>query len=172
MHSTSMSTTGDVPFGYGLTAGLATQSSPGFNRQFTCVTHAELAWPLVRRPAGRVRARPRGTCTPPSVGDVVGRASDRTVTSPACRPRLPLVAQRVTAVANATCDKAIRDFIALGRAPHVSRRCTQPTFDGLDARDIATVPLETFRGFPSRHPPASWRICSSGLRPRSAEADR
>ncbi len=58
-------TTGSVPFGCGLTAGLATQSLPGFNRQFTYVTHAELAWPLVRHPAGRVRAHPRGIHTPP-----------------------------------------------------------------------------------------------------------
>ena len=58
--------TGSVPFGCGgLTAGLATQSLPGFGRQFTCVTRAELAWPLIRRPAGRIRTRPRGTGTPP-----------------------------------------------------------------------------------------------------------
>ena len=56
--------TGSVPFGCGLTAGLATQSLPRFTRQFTCVTPAELAWPLIRLPAGRIRARPHGTRTP------------------------------------------------------------------------------------------------------------
>ena len=54
-----------LPFGYGLTAGLATQSLPRFTRRFTSVTHAEFALPLIHLPAGRVRARPHGSSTPP-----------------------------------------------------------------------------------------------------------
>src|SRR5881628_2120244 len=84
---------GSLPFGCGLTAGLATQCLPGFRRRFTYVTHAELALPLVRRPAGRVHARPRGSTHATEVGDVVERASHKVVANLACRSRRLLVAQ-------------------------------------------------------------------------------
>ena len=50
-----------------------------------------------------------------NVGDVVGWASHKTVTSPACHRRQPLVAQRVTVMAVAMRDKAIQDIAALSK---------------------------------------------------------
>src|SRR5437899_12448427 len=83
------------------------------SHRFTYVTHAELALPLVRRPAGRVHARPRGSTHATEVGDVVERASHKVVANLACRSRRLLVAQQVTAAAGAGRDKAIKDLIAL-----------------------------------------------------------
>jgi len=73
-------------------------------------------------------------CTPSrdkhatNVGDVVGWASHRTVTSPACHRRLSLVVQRVTVMTGVMRDKAIQDIAALRRiSPASGGRCTHIT---------------------------------------------
>jgi len=145
---------GSVPFGYGLTAGLATQCLPGFERRFTYVTHTEFAWPLIRLPAGRVHGRPRGSIHATGVGDVVGRAPHKAVASPACRLRRLLVAQQVRITACAEPDKTLRDLIALWRSRIVSRRSAMATCGGRLRTGLChgPRPRDSPRSFPSRHP--------------------
>jgi hypothetical protein len=110
------------------------------------------------------------------VGDVVGWASHRTVASPACHRRLPLVAQRVAAMTGVMCDEAIQDIATLRRTLlnvfTRARGCgrsganvqamglcdrswdavCRPLVVAAYKRNIVTVLLGRIRGFPSRHP--------------------
>lgn len=109
VHPSATGASGGMPFGCGLTAGLATQSLPGFNRQFTshypCGTSLAPSppscWQVLHGPS-------REPCTT-KVGDFVRWASHMAVTSHARHRRLLLVAQQVWA-GRCQPDRAIRDI--------------------------------------------------------------
>ena len=70
------------------------------------------------------------------VGDVVGRASHRVVTGPACHPRQPLIAQWVTA---SCVTRRSKTSSLYGAVDSVSRRRFSATCSGLEAHNTVTV---------------------------------
>ncbi len=68
---------------------------PDSNNSSDYLTHTELASPLNRLSAGRIRRPPRGCASPLTRGYFVGWASHTSVTADACQRRLLLVIQQV-----------------------------------------------------------------------------
>lgn len=89
----------------------------------------EQALPLLRLPAGRFQPLPHGRRPPHMVGGIVRRASNSTVPSPACRPRLLLIAQQVAVLAGDQARQGNQRLDrSMGRKSNVSRRCAAAAF--------------------------------------------
>ena len=111
-------------------------------------------------------------CTPSrdrhatDVGGVVGRASNRTVTSPACHPRLPLVAQRVTSMTKSCVTRQSETLPLYGdSSTRLPTSQPRPLLMVMVRVASSRSPSDDFRGFPSRHPLKTSRVFSTGLAP-------